>query len=115
LLAPGPGCPSTPANPITTKPLCIKCPAGQRVVAVAGWWDAAAKLVNGLEVTCSNGAAVLSGLKTGITSRVIIPDGDLLSEVSSRLCTVVAWRRSRPRFRVRAGGSALPMGLLLTG
>uniref|UniRef100_A0A383VEM4 Big-1 domain-containing protein n=1 Tax=Tetradesmus obliquus TaxID=3088 RepID=A0A383VEM4_TETOB len=80
-LLPGPGCPSLPSDPVTTKPLCIKCRAGNRVVAVAGWWDAAAKLVNGLEVTCSNGATLLSGLRDGITSRVIIPDGDLLSEV----------------------------------
>jgi hypothetical protein len=63
---------------------------------VAGWWDAAARLVNGLEVTCSNGANLLSGLKTGTTSRVIIPDGDLLSEVSNTFCMVVGWRIPGP-------------------
>lgn len=77
-LLPGPGC---TASVIATTPLCISCPAGHRVVAVAGWWDAAAMLVNGLEVSCSSGVALLSGLRVGNTSRVIIPDGDLLSEV----------------------------------
>jgi hypothetical protein len=82
LIALGPGCPNLATNPVVTKPLCIECPAGNRVAAVAGWWDATAKLVNGLEVTCSNGARLVSGLRSGAASRVIIPEGELLSEVS---------------------------------
>ncbi|WIA14670.1 hypothetical protein OEZ85_003172 [Tetradesmus obliquus] len=90
-LLPGPGCLS--ANAITTKPLCIKCAAGSRVVAVEGWWDAAAKLLGGVEVTCSDGARLLSGVKAGNTSRVIVVDGDLLSEVriSQKATTATAY------------------------